>query len=340
METDANIREKEDFDTGREQGSAVRLIVSSNDALTDAQKQQIREVAERNGFRIIYSDENGDPEVFSCAEVIFGYPPQGTRLGSDLKWLCLQHAGVDKLVKPGVLPEHVILSNSSGAYGTSLAEHVIMLTLMMLRREPEFFDAVRRREWHGHLWQHSIRDSRITLLGAGDIGRCCAQRLKGFLPESITAVNAGGRSNEPAFDRVVPVSELDAVLPETDILIMSLPHTAATEGILSRKRIGLLPESAYVVNVGRGSAIDEEALIEALRAGKLAGAALDVMRHEPLPADDPLWDAPNLILTPHVAGNLTVDHTCRKIVDMFCEDLENYAKGRPLKYRVDRELGY
>ncbi len=342
------IKEQEEVSGGRRMLShladfvpeALRLIVSSHDSLTEEQKEMIRGTAERNGIRVIFSAEQGDPELFSLAEVIFGYPPAGTRLGERLKWMCIQHAGVERLMEPGVLPEHVMVTNSSGAYGTSLAEHVIMLTLMLLRREPEFFDAARRREWHEHLWQHSIRDSRITLLGAGDIGRCCAQRLKGFLPKQITAVNASGNSREPSFDRVVPVSELDRILPETDILIMSLPHTAATEGILSVERIALLPESAYIINVGRGSAIDEPALREALNSGKLAGAALDVMRHEPLPADDPLWDTKNLLITPHVAGNLTVDYTCQRVVEMFCEDLENYAAGRPLHYLVDRSLGY
>ena len=139
---------------------------------------------------------------------------------------------------------------------------------------------------------------------------------------------------------MLPTAELDSVLPTADALVMALPSTPETVGILSRERISLLPEHAYVVNVGRGSAIDQQALDDALRAGKLAGAALDVMTPEPLPTDDPLWDCPNIIITPHVSGNMSLGLTCDIDVDMFCGDLERYAAGRPLHNLVDRIRGY
>ena len=138
----------------------------------------------------------------------------------------------------------------------------------------------------------------------------------------------------------MPVTELDAVLKETDLLAMSLPGTAETAGLLSKDRLALLPEGSYIVNVGRGSAIDEDALIEALNSGHLAGAALDVFRTEPIPKDSPLWTTRNLLITPHVAGNLTLTYTKNKNVEMFCEDLRNFAAGRPLKHLVDKRLGY
>ncbi len=132
----------------------------------------------------------------------------------------------------------------------------------------------------------------------------------------------------------------EKILPETDLLVMSLPDTPETVNILSRKRIGLLSEEAYVVNVGRGSAIDEEALAEALDSGRLGGAALDVFRTEPLPADSPLWKTKNLLITPHVSGGLTLDHTLDRNVEMFCTNIENYAVGKPLMNQIDRLKGY
>ena len=135
-------------------------------------------------------------------------------------------------------------------------------------------------------------------------------------------------------------TELDSLLPDTDILVMALPSTAGTVGILSRDRIALLPETAYVVNVGRGTAIDQSALVEALNAGKLAGAALDVFEKEPIPDGDPVWDAKNLLITPHISGQMSLGYTRDKNVALFCEDLENYAAGRPLKRYVDRKIGY
>ena len=177
------------------------------------------------------------------------------------------------------------------------------------------------------------------MLGTGDIGANTARRLKA-LGASVTGVCRSGRSGEAAFDRVVPIGELDSVLPEADALIMALPATGETAGILSRERIALLPERAFVVNVGRGSAVDQTALAEALRAGRIAGASLDVMTPEPLPEDDPLWDCPNLLLTPHVSGNMSLGLTCELAVEMFCADLERYAGGEPLKNLVDRSVGY
>ena len=188
--------------------------------------------------------------------------------------------------------------------------------------------------------QKSLKDCRITVLGTGDIGTTFAKRARAFEPASITGVCRSGRAASDVYDKVLQVSQLDSILPETDLLAMSLPATEETRGILSRKRLGLLPEGAYIVNVGRGSAIDEEALADALDSGHLAGAALDVFQKEPLPEGNRLWKTKKLLITPHVAGNMTLAYTKDKNVEMFLEDLENFTKGKALHYLVDRKLGY
>ena len=152
-------------------------------------------------------------------------------------------------------------------------------------------------------------------------------------------MSRSGRANAD-FDKVYPVTALDELLPETDLLFMSLPSVSDTVNILNAARMALLPEGAYVVNVGRGTAIDQDALIASLDSGHLAGAALDVVVPEPLPADHSLRRAKNLLLTPHVAGNMTLGYTCERNVALFCENLENYAAGRPLHHLVDRKKGY
>ena len=178
------------------------------------------------------------------------------------------------------------------------------------------------------------------MLGTGDIGTTFAKRVKAFEPADIIGVCRSGKSEAAVYDKVLPVSELDSVLPETDLLAMSLPATEETKGILSRPKIELLPEGAYIINVGRGSAIDENALADNLDNGHLAGAALDVFQTEPLPQGDRLWHTKNLLITPHVAGNMTLPYTKQKNVEMFLEDLNNFVEGKPLKYLVDRKLGY
>ena len=172
-----------------------------------------------------------------------------------------------------------------------------MVTLMLLRRMPEYEEVVRNRSWSNQLAVRSIRDNEFTILGTGDIGRNVAERMRGMGAARILGLSRSGKPH-PAFDEVRPIAELDAVLPETKILIMGLPSTPETFHILNRERIALLPADAYVINVGRGTAVDQAPLIEALNSGRLAGAALDVMDPEPLPKDDPLWDAQNMILTP------------------------------------------
>ena len=214
-----------------------------------------------------------------------------------------------------------------------------MVLLMLLHRMPEYQRDIAMKQWTYLVPSRSIIGSKFVMLGTGDIGSNVARRLKA-LGGSVTGVCRTGKSAESAFDRVVTVDELDSVLPEADAVILALPATAGTVNILSRERIALLKEDSFVVNVGRGTAIDQEALVEALQSHKIAGAALDVMVPEPLPADHPLYDCPNTIITPHMSGNMALGLTCDIDVDMFCRDLEHYAKGEMPENLVDRAIGY
>ena len=303
------------------------------------QLEQIVSVAARKGFRTAVPGSREDAvREAADAEVLFTPDSSLCGCAPELKWVCTPFAGAEPFLQAGV-PE-TLLTNSSGAYGVTIAEHVVMVTLEMMRRKAEYDEIVRQRRWVRDLHIDSIRGSRITLLGTGDIGRECAKRLRAFGPASLTGVNLRGGNPENLFDRVVTADRLEEILPETDLLILSLPATPETQGILDAGRLAMLPETARLVNVGRGSAVDQKALERMLREGKLAGAALDVFAQEPVPADDSLWDCPGLVLTPHVAGNMTLDYTVERIVSQFLEDLDNYASGRPLRYTVDRKRAY
>lgn len=320
----------------------MRKLAVCVDFMNERYRRQITAAAGAAGLAVDYYDT---PAALASHigdyEVIFGHPaPDMLRQAARLRWLCSDHAGVERYLDERLWPRpDCLLSNGSGAYGPTISEHILMVLLMLLRRMPEYEEDLSRRQWTYHAPIRSIIGSHIVVLGTGDIGSNTARRLKA-LGASVTGVCRSGKSGEPAFDRVLPTAELDSVLPTADALVMALPSTPETVGILSRERISLLPEHAYVVNVGRGSAIDQQALGDALRAGKLAGAALDVMTPEPLPTDDPLWDCPNIIITPHVSGNMSLGLTCDIDVDMFCADLERYAAGKPLYNLVDRIRGY
>lgn len=304
--------------------------------------EKIREAAARAGAEVFFAeDENAGAAVCPDAEVIYGPAPKIAEKSKTLKWLCVPSAGVDHILRPGAFAnEDCLLTNSSGAYGVTIAEHIIAVSLMMMRKLTEMHEEVLRGVWGSPRPQKSLKNSRITVLGTGDIGGRFAERARAFEPAALIGVNRSGESPWGCFDKVIRISGLDEILPQTDLLVMSLPGTDETKGILSRERLELLCEGAYVVNVGRGSAVDEDALADLLEEGRLAGAALDVFQTEPLPADSRLWKTKNLLITPHTAGNLTLDYTLDRNVEMFCEDLLRYAGGLPLNYLVDRKKGY
>ena len=289
----------------------------------------------------IYSAEAEIPQSDYDADIIYGFAPSIVKTSKSLKWLCVPWAGVDSLMVPGYFAnEACLLTNSAGAYGVSIAEHMIAVALVMMRKLDEFMAETKNGQWLSPRPQHSLKDCRITVLGTGDIGTTFAKRAHAFEPAAIIGVCRSGKSSEAVYDKVLPVSELDTILPQTDILAMSLPATPETRGILSRDRLAMLPQGSYIINVGRGSAIDEDALADNLENNHLAGAALDVFQTEPLPQNHRLWKTKNLLITPHVAGNMSLAYTRDKNVQMFIEDLKNFTEGKPLHYLVDRRLGY
>ena len=314
------------------------------DFLNDKYEQQLNAAAAKAGYEIEYfpSSAAAVGHVDDC-EILYGHCSQKVICSAkSLKWYCCCWAGVDRFCDESLYQNpDCVLTNSSGAYGTTISEHLIMVCLMLLRRQMEYTEIIRDGGWEtlsGGI--HSLHGARITVLGTGDIGTEFARRAQAFHPAAIHGVRRTVRESDPAFTDIHAIAELDALLPETDLLVMALPSTAETAGVLSRERLALLPKGAYVVNVGRGTAVDQDALIDALNDGHLAGASLDVVVPEPLPADHPLRSAKNLLLTPHVAGNMTLGYTCGKSVQMFCDDLDNYVSGRPLAHLVDRKKGY
>lgn len=321
----------------------MKKIAAVEAFFTPAHIEQIEKTAAKCGYTVDFYPQCHLPaDKAGEYEIIYGLcPPEELKAAENLKWFCCSFAGVDSYMDESIYPHRgVMLSNSSGAYGITISEHLIMVTLMLLRQMPEFQTVVRERGWLRSLPMRSICGASITVLGTGDIGTNFARRAKAMGAKVVRGVRRTRKPCDPAFDEVHTLDELDSILPETEILVMALPGTHDTVHILSRERIGLLPKGAYVVNVGRGSAIDQEALMEALNGEHLAGAALDVCVPEPLPKDHPLWDTKNLLLTPHISGNMSLGITCDLDVSLFCEDLDNFTAGKPLQRLVDRSLGY
>ena len=225
----------------------MRKIAVMEDFLTPERRKKVLDTAEKCGFAVDFYGRGAAPaQGLEQYEIIYGWcNPQDLKRATGLKWYCCGFAGVDQLSDDSLYASpDVVLSNSSGAYGLTISEHILMVTLMLLRRMPEFQDIVRRREWVSELPMRSIYGSRITVLGAGDIGTNFARRAKALGAGHICGVSRSGRNPDPAYDRMLPQEQLDQVLPETEILVMALPSVADTVGILSRERIALLPENA------------------------------------------------------------------------------------------------
>ena len=316
-------------------------IVFVNPHINEDQKKRISLVADKYGASIaFYSSTSPAIPNLADAEIVYGSSPELIEHAPNIKWFCAASAGIDNYVKSGVFEgRDILLTNSSGAFGLTIAEYIIMMSLYMMRRMPEYDKFIREKVWTGYMPIKNLKDSNIVVLGTGDLGSAFAKRVRAFEPKSLIGVSKSGNPVEH-FDRVVKTDDLNDVVSDVDLLVMCLPGTPETTGILSRELIDRMPDSAYVVNVGRGSAVDEDALVSALKEGRLAGATLDVLRTEPLPPESPLWDVPNLYITPHISGQETTDWTKDKNYDMFAEDLENYLSGNPLVYLADIRKGY
>jgi phosphoglycerate dehydrogenase-like enzyme len=229
-----------------------------------------------------------------------------------LRWVQSLAAGPDAVLAAG-FPEGVVITSGAGLHDRPVTEHALALVLSLIRRLPAAGRAQTERRWATELGGlqplhpdgavTTLLDARVLVWGFGQIAQTLAPLLR-QLGAQVRGVarHAGERSGFP----VVAEDQLEAELAQTDVLVLILPATAATERALDAGRLAALPAHAYVVNVGRGSTLDEEALLDALVEGRIAGAALDVTAVEPLPADSPLWTAPNLVLTPHAAGGRPV----------------------------------
>ena len=321
----------------------MRKAYAIAECLSDDNKLEMKKTAGECGFDIAFfdSEEEAAGKV-SDAEVIYCKDPQLFGEMPDLKWCHSAFAGVGPFISSGVFDSgSVILTNSSGSYGLTISEYVVMVTLMLMKRMPEYEEIIRERRWTQSLSIRSIAGSRIAIIGTGDIGRNAAKRYKALGAESVTGFSRSGRPSE-YFDKIHRIDEFEEVMGSEsfDVLLLCVPGTPDSKGLLSKERLNMLSDKTFVINVGRGAVIDQDALIDALNEGAIAGAAIDVVYPEPLPQDSPLWTAKNLILTPHISGDMGLPYTVDLTVEIFCDNLRRYVRGEELTHVVDITAGY
>lgn len=293
------------------------------------------------GLEFIYADrERLLPQLVKDAEIILGnVPPEYLKDAVKLKFLQLDSAGAVPYTVPGVMPEGVQLANATGAYGLAISEHMLGCVLMLRKKLDRYQDDMKRHEWKDEGPVLSIADSVTLVVGLGDIGGQFAQKMHA-LGSHVIGIRRH-RSEVPEYlEELHTMGALDTLLPKADIVACSLPGTPQTAGMFDAERLGRMKKGAILLNVGRGSLIPSDALLEALKSGHLGGAAIDVAEEEPLPPESPLWDAPNLLITPHVSGNYHMRQILETVVKIAGENLSAFMEGRPIRNEVDFQSGY
>jgi phosphoglycerate dehydrogenase-like enzyme len=287
-------------------------------------------------------DLDGVRGQLAACDVVFHYgqPRDALRanwdLTANLRWVHVGGVGVDWALFDELTESDVVVTNSRGIFDTTLPEYLLALMLALVKDLPGTMRAQAAAEWR-HRTLQPLSGGRVLILGAGSIARS-AGRLLRTLGMETTLVGRSERDGAPGEGRIRAVAALHQLLPESDWLVVLTPLTPETRGLIGSTELGLLPIDARLVNIGRGPVVVERALIDALEAGALAGAALDVFEREPLRPDSPLWDMPNVIVSPHIGGD--VADTPTAFGQSFVANLERYIAGQPLHNVVDKRLGY
>jgi phosphoglycerate dehydrogenase-like enzyme len=271
---------------------------------------------------------------------------QGTSIASlleaapSLRWLHNRGAGVEQLLTPALVDSPVVLTNGSGNHASNIAEHVLALVLAFARDLPALIRAQADRHWRkpqaGRVFE--LTGQTLVIVGLGAIGQALATRAAA-LGLKVIGVRRSPAADLPAgVQRVSTLDGLDAALAEADHVAITLPLTPDTQRLFDARRIAAIKRGAYVYNIGRGPIVDQQALLDALRSGHLAGAGLDVTEPEPLPESSPLWSEPTVVITAHSSG--LTPHSFERYQALLTDNLRRFQRGEPLRNVVDKRLGY
>jgi phosphoglycerate dehydrogenase-like enzyme len=285
------------------------------------------------------------PEELPDTDIFVGYSlrPKQLKDAKKLKWLHSTAAGVAQLMYPELRESGILVTNPSGVFSVPMAEHTMGLLLALARNFP---DSVRQQDlaiWsQQELWdkpQHltELNGQVLLIVGYGSIGRELAKRAKAF-DMRVWGVTRSGEGNGAHVEKMFSAARLHEALAEADYVVISAPETPETKHLIGAGELAKMKRGARLINVGRGSLLDEDALVRALESGALGGAAIDVAQTEPLPTDSPLWKAPNLFITPHTSA--LSDRLWKRQTALLLELLERWFDGRELFNRVDLSRGY
>lgn len=313
--------------------------------------QQITNVSPRiklsNVSELVRAEQRGDfarkdelDALLAEAEVIYGLrlPKDVIARAPKLKWVQVMSAGVDRFLDDEFRQSSVIMTNVSGIHATPIGEIVLELMLMFAKQAPLCFQLKQEKQWKRFM-PTVLRSKTVGIVGLGNIGREVARLAKAFGMRVVATRRSARRVVQAKYvDILLPREQLPRLLSESDFVVLSLPLTSETNKLIGEKELRTMKPTAYLINIARGNIVDEEALIRALDEHWIAGAGLDVFATEPLPADSRLWEFPNIIFSPHIAGGMD-DYNIRA-TELFCKNLRHYLSGKNLLNVIDKKKGY
>jgi len=279
-------------------------------------------------------------EMLRRAEVVFDFDRAHMRdlpaVAPRLRWLQATSAGIGQMVqRVGLDRSNIVLTTASGVHARPLADFCLMAMLMFAKDYARMEREKQARGWERYCGEE-LTGKTLAIVGLGRVGQEVARHGK----RMDMRVVGTRRSSAPVadVDKLFLPADLHAMLREADFLVLAAPHTPETEGVIGEAELALLKPTAVLINIGRGALVDEDALVRALQEKRLAGAALDVFRSEPPPQDSPLWEMPNVIVSPHSASTVTQENA--RITELFCDNLRRYIKGQPLRNVLDTKKLY
>ncbi len=309
-----------------------------------------------NVARVSQADEI-PKDIWAAAEILYtAWVIPKADQAPNLRWIQFHFTGIDHAVNQPILQrEDVQATTMSGASATQMAEYILLMLLALGHRLPDLFENQRKSAWPKDRWERfasvELRQATVGIVGYGSIGRQVARLVHGFGAKILAAkrdlkhLEDGGYAplgfGDPAGDyvhRFYPAEALASMAKDCDFLVVAVPLTSDTRNLINARIFDAMKESAYIIDASRGGVIHQASLITALEKNKIAGAALDVFSEEPLPPDNPLWKMPNVLLTPHIAGESR--HYDERALQLFIENLSRYLAKEPLLNRVDVRRGY
>jgi phosphoglycerate dehydrogenase-like enzyme len=306
----------------------------------DSPSDQLLSAREGVSYRFIRPQAQSEDAL--DADALFIWSPRSSFVRDNwsemrrLRWVHTATAGVESVLFPELIDSEVVVTNSRFIFDEALAEYVLGLILMMAKDLQITVAHQAEQRWEPRETD-TLAGKIAVLVGVGPIARRTARLAKAF-GMVVRGVGRTARTSDPDFGDIDPPERIHALFADADYAIVILPDAPGTAGLVDAAAIAALKPTARLINVGRAVTIDQDALVRALRGGRLAGAALDVFLREPLPPDDPLWDVPNLLISPHMSGDFRGWR--HKAVELFEKNLDSWLSGGPLLNVVDKRLGY